>query len=199
MCRDGELLSALADGELNQEDSATAERQLTDSDECVQENAKLRRLKAVFSEDREKVAEAIAANPDRKRELWARISAYRDVHASRRSRRFRGHDTVSIPVSGAIAAGLVMAFLAGMAFVAFFGSDRRRELPDFLAGRDGRLELTIQLEDSGQLRELLESRNDIAEIRIELPDTQRFAPIGEPRLLRAADFQGSVSEEQNAR
>jgi hypothetical protein len=60
--------------------------------------------------------------------------------------------------------------------------------PEFMR----QLAVTIKVDSMDQLLEFLSSQERLGEITIELPETSRLEPFGEPEFLRAAEYTGRV-------
>ncbi|TVQ19403.1 MAG: hypothetical protein EA382_16465 [Spirochaetaceae bacterium] len=121
---------------------------------------------------------------------WASIRSR--LHASHEPAR---HHTVSIPIPAlGVAAAAIVALAAGLIFVATRPTSAAAET--YLSGRHASdVAVTIRVDGSDMERVLqwLADKDMLGEINIQLPE-QQFRIVGEPVLVKPAQYQGQVPE-----
>jgi anti-sigma-K factor RskA len=179
-----ELLSAYIDGEVESPHREHIQRQIETNDDVRRRYSRLASVKEAlrseelpdFSAVQARVLRNIEDSVDRPEPVSPCTSFWR--------RQWR------LPAPLVSAAALVFAFLLGFSVYHLIGNPSRDErIPD-IAQAHSPVDLTISLADSDVERVLdwLSSRDLLGEINVELPESHRFRIIGEPELLRAADY-----------
>jgi anti-sigma factor RsiW len=180
MCPDGELLSAYYDGEVGAPWDQRVREHLATCDRCRERLERLRQVSAVLNADPE---------PDYQRSFQRTRDALgsRVWHSYHRGRPF-WKTRVAVPLPAA-AAGL--ALLLGMA-VLLVVATVRPSLPWMSIKREpsGTTEVQVAapIKDLEALIRSLDTQPASQEIVITLPEESSFVLMGEPRMLRAADY-----------
>jgi anti-sigma factor RsiW len=187
MCVRDENLSAYIDDELNAEETRAVQEHLHTCGQCRARADALRRTKMKMQDADTGSGLPIAAAQER-----VRTAVERRISGKRRSLR-RG---VYLPLPAAVAAAALFFMLVGALIGVSVGSSRGQPS---VAGQaeSGESDAAIAAEAAAADRESLEelirflsSQGASLEVHIQLPSSSRFTVQGEPRLIRAAEFEG---------
>ena len=173
MCPDRQILSVYFDGEL---DSPWKEKLESHIEQCPS----CRKRLTIYQLTRQSLAEDSGENSleQAMERVWEKTT-----FTARPRRRF-WTASVTIPIPAAAAAGLVMA-LALAAIITLRQPPQIHEPPQ-LAGMEMQEMIPVS-EDMASVLQYLGSENSSNMVIIRLPDTT-FDNVGEPRMIRAADY-----------
>jgi hypothetical protein len=181
MCPDGQILSAWIDGEIPAALERGIRKHIESCSACGERLSSVSRVTELFAND---------TFPDEERvreRVWTRVLLGRASTSQRPI--WRKTLNVPIPVAAAILAGLLT--LGGL-FLFSPGSRNKMTVADLPPEFMRQLAVTIKVDSMDQLLEFLSSQERLGEITIELPETSRLEPFGEPEFLRAAEYTGRV-------
>ena len=180
MCPDGELLSAYFDGELQAPWDGRIRAHLEGCSRCRERLEQLQALRRVLQGDSE---------PDHQRsfQLTREALTARVWRSFNRGRSF-WRTRVAVPLPAAAAA---LALLLGLGVLLAIATIRP-SLPwmTIRRGPAGTTEVQVAapIKDLESLIRSLETQPATQEITITLPEDSTFILMGEPRMLRAADY-----------
>lgn len=177
MCPDEELLSAYLDGEVPSPWKERIEQSLEQNSDCREE---LRRLSAVRTFLHQEPTPDFVLS---QKTVWDRLSA----HDFSRRRRPVWQRRVSLPMPIAAAAAALLLVLSG----ALLWHNGRATVPAAqLPVAAGEIDLTVRIGDVkiDELLRMINESDNIGEVKVQLPESARFHFLGEPQLVRAADF-----------
>ncbi len=177
MCPDEELLSAYLDGEVPSPWKERIEERLEQNPDCREE---LRRLSAVRTFLHQEPTPDFVLS---QKAVWDRLSTH---DFSRRTRPI-WRRRVSVPVPLAAAAAALFLLLSGT----LLWYNGRATVPAAqLPIAAGEIDLTVRIGDVGidELLRMINESEHIGEVKVQLPESARFHFLGEPQLVRAADF-----------
>jgi anti-sigma factor RsiW len=184
MCPEGELLSAFFDGEVQAPWAERVEEHVRTCTRCRERLERLRRLRELLQSDPE---------PEYQRSLqhtWEALLSriWRSFNRGRSFWRTR----VAVPLPAA-AAALFLLFALGVLLVF---ATVRPSLPWMTIKREGtgvtEVQVAAPIKDLEALIRSLDSQPATEEIIITLPEESTFILMGEPRMLRAADYHGGA-------
>ncbi|MBN1834340.1 MAG: zf-HC2 domain-containing protein [Spirochaetales bacterium] len=180
MCPDGELLSAYLDGEVEAPWAGRIQEHLKTCSACRGRLEELRRVRELLRGDRE--PEYQEAFERTRAELLSRVwRSYRRGRSFWRTR-------VAVPLPAA-AAALVLVLGLGVFLVV---ATVRPNLPwmTIRRGPAGTTEVQVAapIKDLESLLRSLDDQRANQAITITLPEDSTFLLMGEPRMLRAADY-----------
>lgn len=177
MCPDEELLSAYLDGEVPSPWKECIEESLEQNPGCRED---LRRLSAVRTFLHQEPAPDFVLSQKTVRD---RLS----THDFSRTTRSIWHRRVSLPMPLAAAAAALFVVLSG---ALLWHSGRATVPPAQLPIAGGEIDLTVRIGDVriDELLRMINESDHIGEVKVQLPESARFHFLGEPQLVRAADF-----------
>ncbi|MCL2229923.1 MAG: hypothetical protein FWC01_02410 [Treponema sp.] len=201
MCPDPQILSIHVDGELPSPWNEKMESHLKSCPECREKFENFKRLHELFKKDNtvkrryvervvdEPAGERVYTEDEMRERVWNRIKKQRPQKPRVWRRR------LSIPLPAAAAAAIIIALVAGLWIrgETFFqkGFPNRQDaaaLTEFNFTVDEEIPNLIPASDLNGVIQYLSS--DGAEIIIlRLPESSNFSRIGEPAIVRAADYQ----------
>jgi len=179
MCPDHQLLSAYYDEELDPERERRIEEHLSDCSTCRE------RLASFATLSDELMSLPVPELEESQARSWRAIQAGRKMPVvTIWSKRL----SVPMPVAAAAAAALVLA-LGFSAFAMFTGLGRGESAPLLSAAlpREG-TPMNVQVSNINDIINYLNSRELGAHVTIQLPKSIDRMSMGQPELLRAADF-----------
>jgi len=195
MCPDPQLLSIYMDGELPSPWKEKLESHLA---ECSMCREKLENLKGLFNKidalEEQKLME------ETKDKIWRKLQLRRQMGTIRRRSRVYGNSVwqrkISVPLPAAAAAAIVVMFMvalwgrSGSVNNNGFASlpvDPSEKVNYTLAAQEEEIPNIIPAADMGNVLQYLGS--DRAEIIIlQLPENSNFFRVGDPAMVRAADY-----------
>jgi anti-sigma factor RsiW len=187
MCVEETVLSAYVDQELSEKEAHTVEEHLQSCDRC---RATIERLQRVKKQLREGDKSSLLAGDGSSLSSSAeqvRERIRRKATLGRRPYRSAG---VYLPLPAALAAAALLLLLTG----ALIGVSLQKETGEpRVAEETTEREMSAAAVHDAEIEELirfLSSQGASLEVRIELPPSSQFSVRGEPRLIRADEFEG---------
>ena len=177
MCPDRELLSAYLDDEVPSPWKERFEAQIAADPEC---NRILEELAAVRDTVRHAPEPDFVASQST---VWRRIGERRPI--DRPAPAWRRRLAVPVPVAAA-AASLFFVLAGALIWHTARATVGPVELP--VTGHDTELVIRIGEMSIDELLQILNAGDSVGELTVKLPENARFNYLGEPRMLRAADF-----------
>ena len=193
MCPENQVYSLYLDNELPSPWKEKFEAHLASCTKCQIQLEKYKTIQNVMQEDRIEVSQEMESR------VWENILAGNQkelVFSKYRNRNF-WRNSISVPLPAVAAAAAILVFAA---FLALQNPRTSTVLPDFDpaiaqgiqgTGNGNNLQEMISVNDMQSMNDVLQylSREDTSDyLIIRLPDYREFSSIGEPELVRAADY-----------
>jgi anti-sigma factor RsiW len=185
MCVEESKLSAYIDGELPEGERKAIEAHLQSCERCTAATARLRRV-------RERLR---AASRSEELDLNAARERVLERIDRRRLASPAGRKGVFLPLPLAVAAAAAFLLMAGALIGLSFGDRSTAPAVSVETGRTAGTERGAAAPGMGEaeieeLIRFLSSQGASVEVRIQLPSSSRFPVRGEPRLIRAGEYEG---------
>lgn len=189
MCYEEDILSAYVDGELSSEREVQVKEHLASCGRCRRIVDTYRMLGEFLSQSEETLEPSFARSQER---VWERIQARVGAEDRRAPEPF-WKKRIQIPVPLVAAAGFL--FLGLILFIALQVNNPRDDGIETLISQQQLAKESLIAEESQEsaielekLVKFLSEQGAAVEVKIELPATSRFQVVGEPQLIRAADY-----------
>ena len=197
MCPENQVYSLYIDNELPSPWKEKFETHFASCAHCQAQLEKYKAIQNIMQEDRIEVSQEMESR------VWDRIHAKNHKELAFNNQRNRNfwRNSVSVPLPAVAAAAAVLIFAA---FLALQNPRTTPVLQDFESamaqgvqgfGNGNNLQEMISVNDMQNMNDVLQylSREDTSDfLIIRLPDYREFSSIGEPELVRAADYSRRV-------
>ncbi len=184
MCPEDDIISAYLDGELEDSISAKVEEHIAQCDRCRKKLRAFQRISHILLEDES--PDYLASMEKVKR----RIQISQLASADRAKRLPWWTRKVEFPFPLAIAAMLLIVLLGTAVFVRFPSTNRNLRMMHIKKEPSGITEVQVSapIEDLEELLRTINNDSFKKEVIIQLPTKSQFLMIGEPQIMREAEF-----------
>jgi anti-sigma factor RsiW len=191
MCPDRQILSLYFDGELP---SPWKEKMETHLEGCAECRARLEKYRGVSLASGAAGEDEISAAKDR---VWSRLTAPLPVKPVEQGGFFREGEgfwnrSVTLPLPAAAAVFIIIAFFVILALKSQ-GAVRIADTPPMASAIDMDVQGIVPVSDMSGVLKYLSSQDTPEFVIIQLPESRSFSSLGEPALLKAADYSGNSS------
>ncbi len=179
MCPDRQILSVYLDKELPSPWKEKMEAHIASCSEC---QALLEQYQAVSALANSEKNDLTELQNSAKERIWEQFSDL--PFNERKTVLYHKNHSLSLPLPAAIAAALLIVFMA-----AFIGSTISRPSQNLNAVAALEAQNVIPSADLARIIQFLDAQDDASSMMIiNLPETEDFTSLGEPALIRAADY-----------
>lgn len=179
-----ELLSAYIDGEVESPHREQIERQIESNRDVRVRYYRLLTVKQAL------VSEELPEFEAAQERVWSSLKRLPQEHPRDALWRRFWMRQWRLPAPLVATAALLFAFLLGFSIWNVVDRSTPATTMPNLVQAESPVDLTINLADNDveRLLEWLSSKDMLGEIKVELPESHQFRIIGDPQLLRAADY-----------
>ncbi len=187
MCPEDDIISAYLDGELESTVSIKVEEHIAGCERCKEKLRAFQRISHILLEDES--PDYLASMEKVKR----RIQITQLASEGRRNREIAKipwwHRKIEFPLPLAVAAMVLIVFLGFMLFFKMSSSNgvrmmRIKKEPSGIT----EVQVSAPIEDLEALLKTMDNSDFKKEVIIQLPPKSQFLMVGEPRIMREAEF-----------
>ncbi len=187
MCPEDDIISAYLDGELDSSVSARVEEHIADCPRCKEKLRAFQRISHILLEDES--PDYLASMEKVKRRIQISQLASEGKAGRGIEKNSWWHRKVEFPLPLAIAAMVLIIFLGFMVFFKMPSSNgvrmmRIKKEPSGVT----EVQVSAPIEDLEALLKTMDNSDFKKEVIIQLPPKSQFLMVGEPRIMREAEF-----------